>query len=303
MEDKKAIVTVKNIKNLKKAKNIKIFVSKPLTMSWWRVIIKPQCWKELTLMEKRSALYPPSTWDECVELIKKIEKYCGKVGYDAVAQDFGLTNAATKSFTRRLSAAKQFGLILTAGKTLQNTDLARQYLYPTDELAQSRIKAECFQLPPLYSKLVERFNGKQLPSESMLSNILMRDYEIVKAVKDAAAKCFLKNAEQMGVAINGVLNCNITQEDVMATDSTSTFSEDVVAVSQEPEINTTPVPEAKENPKTQLPNKDFIEQSYETESGKLARIIIPKDATVDDLAAISDMLSILIKRRFKTEIK
>ena len=131
----------------------------------------------------------------------------------------------------------------------------------------------------------------------------MRDYEIVKAVKDAAAKCFLKNAEQMGVAINGVLNCNITQEDVMATDSTSTFSEDVVAVSQEPEINTTPVPEAKENPKTQLPNKDFIEQSYETESGKLARIIIPKDATVDDLAAISDMLSILIKRRFKTEIK
>ena len=107
----------------------------------------------------------------------------------------------------------------------------------------------------------------------------------------------------MGVAINGVLNCNITQEDVMATDSTSTFSEDVVAVSQEPEINITPVPEAKENPKTQLPNKDFIEQSYETESGKLARIIIPKDATVDDLAAISDMLSILIKRRFKTEIK
>ena len=272
-------------------------------MSLQRVIIKSQRWKELNLMEKRSALYPPSTWDECVELIKKIEKYCGKVGYDAVAQDFGLTNASTKSFTRRLSAAKQFGLILTAGKTLQNTDLARQYLYPTDELAQSRIKVQCFQLPPLYSKLVERFNGKQLPTESMLSNILMRDYEIVKAVKDAAAKCFLKNAEQMGVAINGVLNCNITQEDVMATDSTSTFSEDEVAVSQEPEINTTPVPEAKENPKTQLPNKDFIEQSYETESGKPARIIIPKDATVDDLAAISDMLSILIKRRFKTEIK
>ena len=49
--------------------------------------------------------------------------------------------------------------------------------------------------------------------------------------------------------------------------------------------------------------KEYIQQNYETESGKLAQIIIPKDATQDDLAAISDMLNILIRRRFKTEIK
>ena len=49
--------------------------------------------------------------------------------------------------------------------------------------------------------------------------------------------------------------------------------------------------------------KDYIQQNYETENGKLAQIIIPKDATQDDLAAIRDMLTILIKRRFKTEVQ
>ena len=57
-----------------------------------------------------------------------------------------------------------------------------------------------------------------------------------------------------------------------------------------------PIPKVKQE-------KEYIQQNYETESGKLAQIIIPKDATQDDLAAISDMLDILIKRRFKTEIK
>lgn len=40
-------------------------------------------------------------------------------------------------------------------------------------------------------------------------------------------------------------------------------------------------------------------QSYTCESGKLAKIIIPEDATEDDLFAFEDMLKIVLKRKFK----
>lgn len=40
-------------------------------------------------------------------------------------------------------------------------------------------------------------------------------------------------------------------------------------------------------------------QSYTCESGKLAKIIIPEDATEDDLFALEDMLKIVLKRKFK----
>ena len=43
----------------------------------------------------------------------------------------------------------------------------------------------------------------------------------------------------------------------------------------------------------------FVEQPYVCESGKEAKIIIPEDATNDDLYAIKDLLDIMLKRKFK----
>ena len=249
---------------------------------------------------EKSVLYPSTTWAECEELIKKIDNYSGKVSYDIVAQDYGLKNASAKSFKYKVSTAKQFGLISTSGGALELTDIAHQYLYPINGYIQTEIKARCFQTPPLYIKLIERFNGKTLPNVVQLGNLLLQSFGIVKSVKDNAAQCFIDNAEQMGVCSNGVLNCN------NATNS----------------IETPPVVEAKENAiveqvgataavestpvepviKARNVEKDYIQQNYETENGKLAQIIIPKDATADDLAAITDLLTILIKRRFKTDI-
>lgn len=43
-------------------------------------------------------------------------------------------------------------------------------------------------------------------------------------------------------------------------------------------------------------------QSYTCESSKLAKIIIPEDATEDDLFALEDMLKIVLKRKFKLNL-
>ena len=44
---------------------------------------------------------------------------------------------------------------------------------------------------------------------------------------------------------------------------------------------------------------DYITQSIPTQSGKVAKIIIPIDAAEDDLYMIKDMLDIVLKRKFK----
>lgn len=45
--------------------------------------------------------------------------------------------------------------------------------------------------------------------------------------------------------------------------------------------------------------KPYVRQDYICDNGKLAQIIIPIDATKDDLCALREMLEVLIKRRFK----
>lgn len=42
-------------------------------------------------------------------------------------------------------------------------------------------------------------------------------------------------------------------------------------------------------------------QQYTCENGIIAKIMIPQDATKDDLKGIRDMLDVVIKRHFKVE--
>lgn len=54
--------------------------------------------------------------------------------------------------------------------------------------------------------------------------------------------------------------------------------------------------EVKENV---FPEKEYFIQSYTFENGKVAKIIIPENASKDDLLALRDMLDIVLKRKFK----
>ena len=45
--------------------------------------------------------------------------------------------------------------------------------------------------------------------------------------------------------------------------------------------------------------KPYIRQDYTCENGGLAQIIIPRNATKDDLCALREMFEVLIERKFK----
>lgn len=161
------------------------------------------------LMKKsreKSALYPAVTILECLEFIKKIDSLGGKiVSYVSILSIMGLASPSTRSFLSRISASKQYGFIVTGGSTVQLTDLAKRIIYPSAIGEDQKLLKEAFGNPPLYAKLIERFQNKALPAKDQLANILMNDYRIIKQVKDNAADCFIESASYLGLLKNDIL--------------------------------------------------------------------------------------------------
>lgn len=253
-------------------------------------------------MAEKSAQYPKVSWNDCMEFVKTVSSFNLKaVSYSEVAKKYGLTNPAAKSFTSKLSTCRQFGLLTTTGgATIQLTDTCKQILFPTGEDI-APIMRSCFGMPPLYTKLIAAYDGKAIPNKELLANILMKDHKIQKSVKDNAAQVFIESAEQLGLIKGGIL-C---------------YSEAEIMDSQ-PQVQTTPdaapddgqsVPSPAPEPSGQVHTfssqneSDYITQSIPFESGKIARFIIPVDATEDDLLLLRDMFDVLLRRKFKIDVK
>lgn len=239
---------------------------------------------------EKSALYPNATWNDCFEFVQIIDSFRLKaVAYTEVAKKLGLNSVSTKSFTGKISTSKQFGLITTSSGTIQLTDTCRRLLYPTGSDTYS-IKHACFAQPPLYNKLIAIYDGKALPSAEILGNILMSEHKIAKAVKDNAAKCFLESAEELGLIKGGIL---------CYADSEATPSAPAISEQEDSSSNDSPNFVPMDTVKSSSVESEYITQSIPTQSGKVAKIIIPIDAQEDDLYMIKDMLDIILKRKFK----
>lgn len=251
---------------------------------------------------EKSALYPGVTWGECVDLIKKINSFNLKaVSYQELAKKYGLSSTTTKSFTAKIGAAKQFGLVTTVqGNTIQLTDASKKLLYPTGESVRG-IELACFAQAPLYSKLISKYDGVALPAQELLANILMNEYRITRSVKDSAAKCFLESAEQLELIKGGIL-CFSDAENESEEPTVKQLVTEETDVTTQVIAPPTP-PAAAQVVQVPVPGEaDYITQAIPFASGKIARFIIPVDATEDDLLLLHDMFDVLLKRKFKLDI-
>lgn len=247
---------------------------------------------------EKSALYPKTTWNDCLEFVGTIAGFNLKtVSYKEVAKKYGVNNIGTKSFVGRISTCKQFGLITTTGgEAIQLTETAKRLLFPTGEDIRP-VELACFTMPPLYSKLVAAYDGKALPSQDILANILMSSHRIQPTVKDAAAKFFLESAGQLNLIRGGILCYSDAAAEPAENQSPSALSP-----GREPEEP--PQPAAAPAQACAAPadgDAGYITQSIPFESGKIARFIIPVDAGEDDLLLLRDMFDVLLRRKFKVK--
>lgn len=247
---------------------------------------------------EKSAAYPGVTINDCLDFIKTVDSFkTNTVSYKTVAEKYGLTSITTKSFTAKIGASKQYGLISTSNSTIQLTDLAKEYLYPTSNNLEA-IKSEMFKQPPLYQVLIEEYEGKAMPDEQILANLLLSKYSISRAAKDTAARVFINNANDLGVIKAGVLSFtndkSLTFSPQCSPSDLLTENDSDATVYQDP--LSTPI----KNDDT--PSAEYITQLYPVESGKVAKIIIPIDAKEDDLYAIRDLLEVVMRRKFKMKL-
>lgn len=156
---------------------------------------------------ERSHRYPGRSLAESLELAKFLEER-GLDGFPAgeIARALGYTSVKTNTFSARLSAARQFGLVVLKGDAYSLTPLARAILHPVDEAELPALRRRALRESPLYAELTERFHGKTVPDAPILANLLYHQFGIIASAKDCAAAMFLESAKSAGaLGDDGVL--------------------------------------------------------------------------------------------------
>ncbi len=148
---------------------------------------------------ERSTRYPGVPLADCVELCKFIESR-GLDGLTAadIATALGYKNIKTNTFSARLSAGRQFGLLTLSNEGYSLTPLARSILHPVDLADLPRLYRQAFVEPPIYADLVERMGDKRVPDVAILGNVLYHNHQIIASAKESAAEAFLASARFAG---------------------------------------------------------------------------------------------------------
>lgn len=227
--------------------------------------------------KEKSAQYPAYDLSDCMEFVRAVDKLGGKqVSEGSLLSELGLTSSNTKSYTGKLSSSKQFGLLESKAGLLSFTERAKRILYPTEEpreVQKKKLIIEAFRSPPLYQKLIKRFEGKPLPN--ILANILMNDFKIAKAVMNSAAKVFISSAKFAGVLEDdNVLQVGRTYEAI--TGEALPADTEIHEMGQKPP------------PMGQVHSLKLV-----LSSGKSAAITVPSDITRADVERLKSMLDLL----------
>ena len=148
---------------------------------------------------ERSTRYPGVPLAESVELCKFIESR-GLDGLTAadIAMALGYKNIKTNTFSAKLSAARQFGLLVLKDEGYSLTTLAKSILHPVDPNETPRFYRQALLEPPLYHDLAEQFAEKKVPEANILGNVLYHNYQIIASAKQSAAEAFLDSARFAG---------------------------------------------------------------------------------------------------------
>jgi hypothetical protein len=155
---------------------------------------------ETRTRRERSARYPGVPLNDGIELCGFMESR-GLDGLSAsdIATALGYRNIRTNTFSARLSAARQFGLLEMKDEGYILTGLARSLLHPVDPNDLAKLRRRALREAPLYVELLDRFGGKKVPEAAILANVLYHDYQIIASAKQVAADVFLESARSAGV--------------------------------------------------------------------------------------------------------
>ena len=149
---------------------------------------------------ERSARYPGAPLPEAIELARFVDDHgLDGTSAEAIASSMGFESIKTRTFSARLSAARQFGLLSLSDSGYTLTPSARSILHPIDPDELPRMHREALKVPSLYADLIIRLADRKVPEPERLANLLYHSYQITTSAKLPAAEAFIESSRFAGM--------------------------------------------------------------------------------------------------------
>lgn len=144
---------------------------------------------------ERSTRYPGVPLADTIELCRFVDEHALDGASAAeLAAALGYGNIRTNTFSSRVSAARQFGLLDLRDEGYHLTPLARAILHPAGPGSLTGLYQQALLAPTLYAELAERLAQKRVPDSAILANMLEHQFQIIGSAKRTAAEAFLESA-------------------------------------------------------------------------------------------------------------
>jgi hypothetical protein len=142
--------------------------------------------------------------------VRELGGVTGKVSKRMLAGKMGVEeNSAT--FLQQVASAKAWGVI-TGHSSYMLTSVGTRYLSPTDIRHPKLALIAFLRNPPVYKKLIDRYDGSNLPEIPMLANWLEQEKLVPKSWATRVSQLFHSAALTAGVIHGGILRVRATEE-------------------------------------------------------------------------------------------
>jgi hypothetical protein len=241
---------------------------------------------------ERSARYPGAPLSEAIELARFVDDQgLDGTSAEAIAASLGFESIKTRTFSTRLSAARQFGLLTLEGSGYRISPLSRAILHPVDPADLPRLYRDALKTPPLYADLLVRLADRRMPDPERLANLLYHSYQITASAKLAAAESFVESARFAGA---------LGDDGVLRPDGAASARPPIEAlrppVRNEPNSpEQAPPPRQPTRSEAPAPGVRIDLLLWGSDAGKVVRIRAPESMSSESFARVVDALRLHVR--------
>ena len=136
--------------------------------------------------------FPSASLKKSEALAGTVSKLGGSCTIELCAKAMGRKmkqGTISGGFSMVVNSAIKFGMILKNGDKISTTPTYQDYDLAYSDKEKLEVKRKMFLNPPIFSELVKRFEGKQLPT-NILDKMLIKEYNVHPNIASRVAKYF-----------------------------------------------------------------------------------------------------------------
>jgi hypothetical protein len=154
------------------------------------------------MANNKSRSYPKLTLSAAIDVVSEASKL-GKIISKETLAGIGRKDVkgSTKSgaFMRKISALDQYGLIIVSKEGIRFTDIAKEIVFPTDEIKKIESIVQAFLTPTTFFELYNSLS-KNIPiGVHLIKNKAQRDLGITSAGVNSFINGFIESGELAGL--------------------------------------------------------------------------------------------------------